>query len=100
MKIAIAAMGKDKDSEVSPVGGRAPYYLIFENKDLIEVVKNPFRMGGGAGFGVAQMLIDKGAEIVVCGKFGHNMQMALEEKGIKIKTSSKKVKEVLEEINA
>ena len=36
MKIAIASEGKDVDSEISSRGGRAPYYLIFEDKELVE----------------------------------------------------------------
>jgi len=98
MKIAIASEGKDKDSEVSQRGGRAPYYLIFEDKKLIEVIKNPFATGsGGAGFSVAYMLADKKVNLVIVGKFGGNMESALKEKGIKFKEESgKKVEEVLE----
>ncbi len=60
MKIAIASEGKNIESEVSQKGGRAPYYLIFEGKELIETIKNPFVSGsGGAGFSVAYMLAGK-----------------------------------------
>ena len=99
MKIAVASTGKDEGSDVSPVGGRAPFYLIFEGRKLVKTIPNPFRVGGGgAGFGVAQMLANEGAKLVICGKFGPNMQMALEQKGIKTKTSvNKTVKEVIEE---
>ena len=38
-RIAIASEGKDKDSEISLRGGRAPYYLIFEDKKFIEAQK-------------------------------------------------------------
>ena len=97
MKIAIASEGKDKDSEVSQKGGRAPYYLIFEDKKLIESIKNPFATGGGgAGFSVAYMLADKKVDLVVAGKLGGNMISALNEKGIKFKEGSgKKVEEVI-----
>ena len=97
MKIAIASEGKDEDSEVSQRGGRAPYYLIFEDKKLIEVIKNPFATGsGGAGFSVAYMLADKKVDLVIAGKFGGNMESALKEKGIKFKEESgKKVKEIV-----
>lgn len=83
MKVAIASNGKDENAKISEVGGRAPYYLIFEHGRLLKVVKNPFRVGGGgAGFGVAQMLSDEKVETVVSGKFGGNMVSALESKGI------------------
>ena len=100
MKIAIASSGDNENSEVSPVSGRAPYYLIYEDKKLLEVVKNPFAIGGGgAGFSVAQMLSNKGVEMVVSGKFGPNIVNALEGKGIKMKEMyDKSVKEAIEEI--
>jgi len=97
MKIAIASEGKNIDSEISPKGGRAPYYLIFEDKDLIEVIKNPFAVGsGGAGWSVAYMLAEKKIDLVVAGKIGVNMQTALKEKKINFKESSGKILEFLE----
>jgi predicted Fe-Mo cluster-binding NifX family protein len=97
MKIAIASEGKDENSKISQRGGRAPYYLIFEDKKIIEVIKNPFATGsGGAGFSVAYMLADKKVNLVIAGKFGGNMLPALKEKGIKFKEESgKKIKEVI-----
>ena len=97
MKIAIASEGKNEDSEISQRGGRAPYYLIFEDKKLIESIKNPFATGsGGAGFSVAYMLADKKVDLVVAGKVGGNMVSALKEKGIKFKEESgKKVKDIV-----
>jgi len=97
VKIAIASEGKDEDSEISSRGGRAPYYLIFEDKKIIETIKNPFASGsGGAGFSVAYMLADKKVDLVVAGKVGGNMVSALKEKGIGFKEESgKKVNEVI-----
>ena len=97
MKIAIASEGKDEDSEISLRGGRAPYYLIFENKKLIETIKNPFAAGsGGAGFSVAYMLAEKEVNLVIAGKVGGNMISALKEKGIEFKEENeKKVNEVI-----
>ena len=100
MKIAVACEGKTENDMVSPVSGRAPFYLIFEDKKMIEVVPNPFRMGGGgAGVGVAQMLANKDVELVISGKFGPNVQVWLDSKGIKMKiVLDKTVKEAIEEI--
>jgi len=97
MKIAIASEGKTKDSEISERGGRAPYYLIFEKKKLVETIKNPFATGsGGAGYSVAYMLAEKKVNLVIAGKVGGNMVSALEQKGIKFKEESeKKVSEVI-----
>ena len=42
MKIAIASVDKDENSEISSRGGRAPYYLIFnEKREFLETVSNP-----------------------------------------------------------
>ena len=97
MKIAIASEGKEINSEISQKGGRAPYYLIFENKKLIETIKNPFAAGsGGAGFSVAYMLAEKKVNLVIAGKVGGNMVSALKEKGIEFKEeSNKKVNEMI-----
>jgi len=97
MKIAVASEGKDEDSKISQRGGRAPYYLIFEDGKLVEKIKNPFAKGsGGAGFSVAYMLANKNIDLVIAGKIGGNMESALKEKGIKYKEESeKKIREVI-----
>ena len=47
MKTAIASENKTVDSSVSGAGARAPFFLIFENDELVKTIKNPFRVGGG-----------------------------------------------------
>lgn len=98
VKIAVASEGKDVSAEVCAFAGRAPYYLIFKNGELLEVKKNPFTMGGGgAGLGVAQMLYNEKVNLVVSGKFGDKMIRMLEDKGMEYKVvEGKKVSEVLE----
>jgi predicted Fe-Mo cluster-binding NifX family protein len=97
MKIAIASEGKTEDSKISGAAGRALYYLIFEDKKLVKTIENPFRRGsGGAGYSVARMLANEKIDEVVAGQFGGNMTGALEENGIKSKTASGKVKEVIQ----
>jgi len=96
MKIAVASEGKNKESEVSLRGGRAPYYLVFENKKLVEVIKNPFAVGGGgAGWSVAYMLASKGVGLVIAGRIGPNMEFALKEKGIKFEEKVGKISEII-----
>ena len=96
MKIAVASEGKNIESEISLNGGRAPYYLIFEDKKLIETIKNPFAMGGGgAGWSVAKMLSEKKANLVIVGKIGSNMETALKQKSIKIKIASGNIKHII-----
>jgi len=85
MKIAIASDGKDENSEISSRGARAPFYLIFEKGKLVETIKNPFAIGGGgAGWSVAHMLADKKVNLVIAGRVGPNMEMALKRKRIEV----------------
>lgn len=86
MKIAVAALKKGENSEISTQAGRSPFYLIFDERGkLLEELKNPFSVGGGgAGFGVAKMLADKEVSAVAAGKFGANMADALKERGIRV----------------
>ena len=98
MKIVIASDGKDENSEISSRGARAPFYLIFEKGKLVETIKNPFAIGGGgAGWSVAHMLADKKVNLVIAGRVGPNMEMALKEKGLKSKEESGKVKDFMKE---
>ena len=85
MKIAVAAIGEDETSEISPRSGRSKFYLIFnERGELLEVISNPFsRGGGGAGFGVAKMLADKDVDIVIGRQIGEHMEEALTMRGLR-----------------
>jgi len=100
MKVAIGSKGKTIEDEVSEVCGRAPYFLLFEDKELVEVIDNPFRKGGGgAGAGMAKLLIDKGAELVICGNFGGYMKDWLEDKNVPYKEENDKlIKDILNEL--
>jgi len=100
MKIAIASVEKNVESKVSKRGGRAPYYLIFnEKKDLLETISNPFKSGGGgAGVAMAKVLGDKEINIVVSELIGEKMGSLLTEKGIKFYEKEGFVDLVLDEI--
>jgi predicted Fe-Mo cluster-binding NifX family protein len=100
MKIAIASNGKEINSEVSNVAGRAPYYLIFENKKLVNTIKNPFALGGGgAGFGVAKMLEKEKVNMIIVGHIGSNMEGALKSAGIEYKKENDKtIKQIIDNL--
>ena len=82
MRIAVASMGADINSQISPQAGRAPYYLIFNNGELEEVWENPFTVGGGAGMGVAQVMAGKSVNKLIAGNIGQNMGAMLAQHGI------------------
>ena len=101
MKIAIAIDNKNKDSEISSRGGRAPYYLIFDGEGkLLETIDNPFSVGGGgAGYGVAKMLADKDVNIIVAGEFEPKIIDAMEERGLKHKVLNGKIDDAIKNIS-
>jgi predicted Fe-Mo cluster-binding NifX family protein len=82
--IAVAAVDRTGNSQISQAAGHAPYYLIFDkNGKLLEVVSNPFRdAASGAGPKVAGLLAEKNVTVVVAGDFGYKMKIALDEKVI------------------
>ena len=100
MKIAIACIDKNENSEISGLGARAPYYLIFnEQGEFTQTLSNPFAVGGGgAGFSVAKMFADNGIDIFVAGAIGGNMVGALEEKGIKYYEKTGIAKRAVQEV--
>jgi len=100
MKIAIASVNKNEDSQISSRGGRAPYYLIFnEKRELLETISNPFGTGGGgAGVGVAKMLADKNVNIVIAGVIGDKMADALSERNVKFHESQQNITEALDSL--
>lgn len=95
MRIAVASEGENIESEISSRAGRAPYYLIFENNKLVEIIKNPFAIGGGgAGYSVAYMLDNKKVDVVIAAQIGQNMKIALEERGIEFREKTGKISEL------
>ena len=96
MKIAIASLGKDINSEISAEAGRSPYYLIFEDKELIEVWKNIFSIGGGgAGTSIAKVMSDKKVDKIISAAIGEKMLAGLTEKNINYEKKTGVVKDVL-----
>lgn len=98
MKVAIASGEDSLDSKVSPVTGRAPFYLIFEDGELIESLENPHGLERGAGYKVSKMLEEEDVDMVISGRFGPVAESEFDSKGIKTKQVSKEttVKEAKE----
>ncbi|MBN2093888.1 MAG: NifB/NifX family molybdenum-iron cluster-binding protein [Candidatus Zambryskibacteria bacterium] len=97
MKIAVASLEKNINSEISSQTGRSPYFLIFEEGELIEVWKNVFSMGGGgAGLSVAKIMFEKGVNKIIGGNIGENVAQALENKNITFEERSGRVRDVIQ----
>lgn len=86
MKICVCASGPNLDSQVSPVFGRCPYFLIIDSKtEEFKAISNPaLQAGRGAGVAASQLVISEKAESVICGNFGPNAFSVLQMSGIKI----------------
>jgi predicted Fe-Mo cluster-binding NifX family protein len=86
MKICVCATGPNLDSEVSPVFGRCPYFLIIDSKtEEFKAIPNPaLQTGRGAGVAASQLAVSEGATAVICGNFGPNAFSVLQMSGIKI----------------
>lgn len=86
MKIAISAAGPGLDAEVAARFGRCQYFVIVDLETMeFETVENSSAMAaGGAGIGTAQMIANKGAEVVLTGNCGPNAYQTLSAAGIKV----------------
>lgn len=100
MKIAVASLEKNEGAKIAQQAGRAPYYLIFNEKgELLETWGNVFaRGGGGAGFAVVDVMKEKGVEVIIAGKFGPNMTGAMDSAGIKYLEKEGLAKEAVKEV--
>ncbi len=84
MKIALSSSGKSINSNLSETFGRCPYFLIveIENKEIkkMEVVENIIRnQTGGVGVSVAQMIVEKGVDVLITKNVGPRALDVLEQ---------------------
>ncbi|MGB2698385.1 MAG: NifB/NifX family molybdenum-iron cluster-binding protein [Candidatus Zixiibacteriota bacterium] len=86
MKIAISSQGEDLEAMVDPRFGRCTYFIIYDSETKkIEGLSNPaLEAMGGAGILAAQLIADKGAEVVITGNVGPNAFQTLNQANIKI----------------
>lgn len=88
MKIALSAMAPTLDAEVDPRFGRCPYFIIVDPETMeFESMENSNAMAaGGAGITTAQMVADKGVEIILTGNCGPRAYQTLSAAGVQVIT--------------
>ena len=100
MKICFSVSLPKIDSPIDPRFGRAPYFLITDEKgEKVEVIKNTgVEAMGGAGITAAQVVVSAGAQVVITGNLGPRAFDVLEASGVKMITgiSGISAKEALE----
>ncbi|MDY6967630.1 MAG: NifB/NifX family molybdenum-iron cluster-binding protein, partial [Spirochaetota bacterium] len=86
MKICVTSSGPSLDSLIDPRFGRCQYFIILDTDNMqFESIENPsISAGGGAGSQSAQLVANKGIEVVLTGNTGPNAFSALQAAGIKI----------------
>ena len=103
MKIAVSATVSDLDAEVDPRFGRCQYFIIVDPQSMeFEALDNSNAMAaGGAGISTAQMIANKGVEVVLTGNCGPNAYQTLSVAGIQVITGvSGRVRDAIEAYKA
>ena len=98
--IAVAAVDRTENSQISQEAARAPYYLIFDKRGkLLEVISNPFSAAARhTGPQVAALLAEKNVTVMIAGDFGHKLKIALDEKGINHLAATGVVQKAIQEL--
>jgi predicted Fe-Mo cluster-binding NifX family protein len=88
MKLCVSATGNDLGATVDPRFGRCQFFIFIDSDTMtFEPVANPaFTAGGGAGILAAQLVVNKGAEVMLTGNVGPNAFQALQAAGMKVVT--------------
>ena len=86
MKIAISSTGQDLTSQIDPRFGRSPYFIFIDPETMqFEAIENPnVNAMGGAGIQTAQLIANKGVEVVLTGSCGPNAFQTLQAAGVKV----------------
>jgi predicted Fe-Mo cluster-binding NifX family protein len=99
MKVAVSATGKDLNCQIDPRFGRCQYFIFVDPETMeFEASENEGLMAmGGAGVQAAQLIVQRGATVLITGNLGPNAASALSASGIKVYlVPGGTVKEVIE----
>ena len=97
-KIAIAAVSDSVNSEISKVAGRAPYFLLFDEKGVfIKSIKNSAQSRrGGASSVVVDLLKKESVKTIIAGQFGDKMVRQLKTNKIEYHEHAGVAKKIVE----
>ena len=84
MKIAVPAIGQEPGTSISKETGRAPFFLVFDEKGhFLEAIQNPARdQSGGISRTVVALLTTHDISLIVAEAIGDTMKQALTGQGI------------------
>ncbi len=79
MKIAVPAIGPEPGTSISKETGRAPFFLVFDEKgNFMEAIQNPARdQFGGISRTVVALLTTHDISLIVAESIGDKMKQAL-----------------------
>lgn len=104
MKLCVTSSGRSLEDTVDSRFGRSPYLIIVDSETMrYEVIENPAMAAStGAGIQAAQLVSDKGAEVMLTGNVGPNALDTLEAAGLKTVTGLDEimVRQAVEQFNA
>ena len=80
MKLIISAQNPSLEAQVDRRFGRCMWLVLFDTEtNQWEAFQNPgASQSGGAGVAAAQLVVDKGADVVLSGDFGPNASRAFQ----------------------
>lgn len=86
MRVAVTSTGPDLNAQVDPRFGRCACFLFIDPDTMeFEAVENPnVSAMGGAGIQSAQLVANKGAEVILTGSCGPNAFQTFQAAGVKV----------------
>lgn len=83
-RIAVAATAPTPVSTVEIAAGRAPFFLIFDEKGaFLLAIKNPYEDQVGAGISTVDYLASNKVTVIVAEDFGPRIVEVMKDKGIR-----------------